>query len=33
MNVELKRGRSAVTKFLNRTYGETAWTRGAFTTG
>ena len=29
MNVELKRGRSAVTKFLNRTYGETAWTRGA----
>ena len=29
MNVELKRGRGAVTKFLNRTYGETAWTRGA----
>ncbi|PKO36774.1 MAG: SIR2 family protein [Betaproteobacteria bacterium HGW-Betaproteobacteria-6] len=29
MNVELKRGRSAVTKFLNRVYGETAWTRGA----
>lgn len=29
MNVELKRGRSAVTKFLSRTYGETAWTRGA----
>jgi hypothetical protein len=29
MNVELKRGRSAVTKFLNRTYGDTAWTRGA----
>ena len=29
MNVELKRGRSAVTKFLNRTYGETVWTRGA----
>ena len=29
MNVELKRGRSSVTKFLNRTYGETAWTRGA----
>jgi len=29
MNVELKRGRSAVTKFLTRTYGETAWTRGA----
>ena len=30
MNVELKRGRTTVTKFLNRTYGETAWTRGAF---
>jgi hypothetical protein len=29
MNVELKRGRTTVTKFLNRTYGETAWTRGA----
>lgn len=29
MNVELKRGRSTVTKFLNRTYGETQWTRGA----
>lgn len=29
MNVELKRGRSAVTKFLNRTYGETPWTRAA----
>jgi hypothetical protein len=29
MNVELKRGRSAVTKFLNRIYGETSWTRGA----
>ena len=29
MNVELKRGRSAVTKFLNRVYGETAWTRAA----
>lgn len=29
MNVELKRGRSTVTRFLNRTYGETAWTRGA----
>jgi hypothetical protein len=29
MNVELKRGRTAVTKFLNRTYGETQWTRGA----
>ena len=29
MNIELKRGRSAVTKFLTRTYGETAWTRSA----
>ena len=29
MNVELKRGRSAVTKFLTRTYGDTTWTRGA----
>lgn len=29
MNVELKRGRSTVNKFLTRTYGETAWTRGA----
>jgi len=29
MNVELKRGRSAVTKFLTRTYGETQWTRAA----
>jgi hypothetical protein len=29
MNVELKRGRSAVNKFLVRTYGETAWTRAA----
>lgn len=29
MNVELKRGRGAVIKFLNRTYGETAWTRAA----
>lgn len=29
MNVELKRGRRAVTKFLNRVYGETAWTRAA----
>ena len=27
MNVELKRGRSAVTKFLDRTYGDTEWTR------
>jgi hypothetical protein len=30
MNVELKRGRQAVNKFLIRTYGETAWTRAAF---
>lgn len=30
MNVELKRGRTSVTKFLNRTYGETKWTRAAF---
>lgn len=30
MNVELKRGRTTVTKFLTRTYGETQWTRGAF---
>lgn len=29
MNVELKRGRTTVTKFLTKTYGETAWTRGA----
>jgi len=29
MNVELKRGRSTVTRFLTRTYGETTWTRGA----
>lgn len=29
MNIELKRGRSAVTKFLNQTYRDTAWTRGA----
>ncbi|MCB1956197.1 MAG: SIR2 family protein [Rhodocyclaceae bacterium] len=29
MNVELKRGRSVVNKFLTRTYGETAWTRSA----
>lgn len=27
MNVELKRGRSAVEKFLTTTYGQTAWTR------
>ena len=29
MNVELKRGRKAVTKFLDATYGETAWTRAS----
>jgi hypothetical protein len=29
MNIELKRGRSTVTKFLNRIYGETTWTRAA----
>jgi hypothetical protein len=29
MNIELKRGRSAVTKFLNATYGDTQWTRAA----
>ena len=29
MNVELKRGRTAVNRFLSRTYGETVWTRGA----
>lgn len=29
MNVELKRGRSAVTRFLNRVYGETVWSRAA----
>ena len=27
MNVELKRGRSAVTRFLDSTYGATRWTR------
>jgi hypothetical protein len=27
MNVELKRGRSTVTRFLNRTYGEAEYTR------
>lgn len=27
MNVELKRGRSAVNNFLTKTYGQTAWTR------
>ena len=29
MKIELKRGRSAVTKFLNATYGDTQWTRAA----
>ncbi|MEY4592134.1 MAG: hypothetical protein RIR18_1029 [Pseudomonadota bacterium] len=29
MNIELKRGRASITKFLTRTYGETEWTRGA----
>ena len=29
MNVELKRGRSAVTRFLDGTYGSTQWTRAA----
>ena len=29
MNVELKRGRSAVTKFLTLTYGQTEWTRSS----
>jgi hypothetical protein len=29
MNVELKRGRSAVTRFLDTTYGATQWTRSA----
>lgn len=29
MNIELKRGRAAVTKFLDATYGATQWTRGA----
>jgi len=28
MNVELKRGRTTVTRFLNRTYGEAQYTRG-----
>jgi hypothetical protein len=28
MNIELKRGRSAVTKFLDATYGATQWSRG-----
>ena len=29
MNVELKRGRTAVTRFLDTTYGATRWTRSA----
>lgn len=29
MNIELKRGRSAVNKFLTRTYGETNWSRSS----
>ncbi len=29
MNVELKRGRTTVSKLLTKTYGETTWTRGA----
>jgi hypothetical protein len=29
MNIELKRGRSAVTRFLDATYGTTSWTRAA----
>jgi len=29
MNVELKRGRSALTRFLDTTYGTTKWTRSA----
>jgi len=29
MNIELKRGRQAVTRFLNTTYGETSWTRAS----
>ncbi len=29
MNIELKRGRAAVTKFLDATYGATQWTRSA----
>jgi hypothetical protein len=33
MNVELKRGRSAVTRFLDSTYGDTRWTRARCTTG
>ncbi len=29
MNVELKRGRTAVERFLNKTYGETRWSRAS----
>ena len=29
MNIEFKRGRSAVTRFLDATYGQTEWTRAA----
>jgi SIR2-like domain len=29
MNVELKRGRSAVSRFLDKTYGDTEWTRSS----
>lgn len=32
MNIELKRGRSAVTKFLDRTYRDTAWSHSALHT-
>ncbi|NTV95012.1 MAG: SIR2 family protein [Thiobacillus sp.] len=32
MNVELKRGRSALTKFLDRTYRDTAWSASALHT-
>ena len=30
MNLELKRGRSFISKFLNKTYAETQWTRAPF---
>jgi len=30
MNLELKRGRSFINKFLSKLYGETAWTRSSF---
>lgn len=30
MNLELKRGRSFVEKFLDKTYGQTRWTRASF---